>query len=322
MKTPKSVFQVLRVCQVLLLGALLGALLWGCSSDGSGMAPTQPGDPDNHEYQSVNRVLGGEVFSLEGMHWHSLLEGELPGAVRSRSGAATPAHDTILSVTVTVDSATGWIVLAALAANHKDTAEILDSVRFYRNGVPTIPSDSLPGDSMSSVDVFIRGHVHANDSTQFVGTLEHASRINLAVLDRDPGLNQVTYQLNLTARDTLDGTAWDSVWGVCDVQVAASRTITDLIDVEGQSLVQGSSNGAQPSVWSALAAHEGCPLSGTVLLEMDVFLHCTGGEADVTVDAQWAAEAKFTGGDRVRVTFTSGGFYWSDLVECSELGEL
>jgi hypothetical protein len=305
-----------------IIGLLMMLSLVACSSDNStGTAPATPGDPDSPEYQSVSRVLGSEAFALEGLHWHSLLESVVPGAARSRTRTAAPAHDTVLSVTVTVDSASGWIVINALAAHHEDTATILDSVRFYRNGVPTIPSQDLPPDSMSAVDVRIRGHVHANDSTDFVGDLEHASWINLEVLDRDPGLATVTYQLSLAAEDTLDGTAWDSVWGTCDVHVAAHRTITDLIEIE-ESSSGPPARGAQASVWKALAAHEGCPLAGTVRLDMDVDLACTGGLADVTVDAQWTVQATFDGGQYVRLTFTSGGFYWNEEVDCSELSEL
>ena len=314
-------FPILRLA---LLAAVAGAASFGCSSDKStGIVDAVPGDPDSPEYHSVSSVLGGEAFSLTGVHWHSLLEGELPGAVRTRSGDATPAHDTVLSVTVTVDSATGWIVLEAVAANHTDTAHILDSVRFYLNGVPTIPSDTLPPDMMSSVDVFITGELSSDDSTKFVGDLNHASRINLEVIERDPGLGTTTYQLNLTADDTLQGTAWDSVWGVCDVHVAAHRGIANLIEVEETaSQVSGSTRTADASVWHAVAAHEGCPLSGTVVLEMDVDLHCTGGEAEVTVDSEWRVEAEFQGGDKVRVIFISDGLFWMKTIDCSELTEL
>lgn len=295
----------------------------GCGEDkATGIVDAVPGDPDSEEYSSVSSVLGGEAFALTGAHWHSLLEGEIPGAVRTRSGTATPAHDTVLSVTVTVDSATGWIVIEALAANHGDTVEILDSVRFHYNGVPTIPSDTLPPDMMSSVDVIISGHLHANDSTEFVGTLKHASRINLEVLERDPGLGTITYELNLVADDTLQGTGWDTTWGVCDIHVAAHRAVDHLVEVKETTPHPSVRGSVDASIWRALAAHEGCPHSGTVLLEMDVHLHCTGGEAEVTVDSEWKIEAEFQGGDQVRLIFTSDGFYWMKTVDCSELTEL
>jgi hypothetical protein len=250
------------------------------------------------------------------------VEGELPGATRVQSGLAIPAHDTLLSAVVSVDSTTGWIVIDARAANHEDTVEFLDSVRFYRNGVPTLPSDALPPDSMSAVDVHITGHLHANDSSEFVGHAEHSSHINLEVLDRDPGLGTVTYQLNLTASDEIDGTAWDSTWGVCDVDVAAQRTVTNMIEVDEDSTAHHPVHDTRSRLWQALGAHEGCPLSGTVALHMDVYIACTGGDAEVTVDTDWSVSAVFTGGDQVRVTFTSEGLYWSKDVDCSELSEL
>lgn len=306
-----------------LAALMLGLALSGCGSD----SPTDPnantpGDPNSQEFRAVNDVLGGEVLSFEGLHWHSLLEGEIPGAVSSRRRAATPAHDTVLSVTVTVDSATAWIVLQARVADHEDTANVLDSVRFYRNGTPTLPSTDLPADSMSAVDVYIVGQVSANDSTHFVGGAGHASRIHLAVLDRDPGLATVTYQLNLAAQDSLDGTAWDSVWGVCDVKVVSHKSVTNLIEVEELSPDTVAVHEGPRSIWEAVSAHEGCPLAGTVVLDMHVELNCTGGEAEVSVDKQWKVEAEFLGGDQVSVTFTSGGFYWNKTVDCSALEEL
>ena len=80
--TPGSSSLIPKIALALSTALCLGALVTGCSSDNStGIVDAVPGDPDSHEYGSVSDVLGGEAFSLTGVHWHSLLEGELPGAV-------------------------------------------------------------------------------------------------------------------------------------------------------------------------------------------------------------------------------------------------
>jgi hypothetical protein len=280
-----------------------------------------PGNPADPGYLFMASQFTETAIVLAGLEWHEAVEDSIPGAVQVRGRSAGATHDSLVQYSVDIDSASAWIIIQATLLNVADTIEIVDSVRFTGpDGQYAIPSDAMPLDSMVSMDMHMHADAHANDSAEFIGSLHHASWLELVVLDRDEGLGLITFQINLTQFDTLHGTSFDSTYGTCDVDITSQKTVTDLIEID--ELGSGDPGAGLAAAWKPSAAHEGCPLSGSVVVHMTVDVVCTGGITPLTIDAAWLIEATFVGGSSADLTFTSDNLYWNSTADCDEFSDL
>lgn len=280
------------------------ALMWGCSGDDDRIvAPSKPSAQDSILIESL---FGPEIVAAgyQTIPVSLALLRQIPtkdGRLRLPKSLATlPGID--LVVIKSVDSYTyadGWHIFnfgaTSPAADGNDTLVLqgLDSIKILSGGLAVAHPDSV-----AAIDMLLeRLHVTVRSiSDGAIGSLHHADTVSLAYTGDD-----TLAVIDGRAADTTF-LSFDSDSSRCEVELRATRTVTDL------------------RTTSAAEAGD-CPLGGMVAMRVRVYavdISIGKPPVDTTVIMQgiWTLDAVVADDHAVTITYSNGAGNWSRTSDC------
>ncbi len=292
------------------IAALMFTMTFGCGEDTPTGSTLQTGNVSDSSFQLVSNQFSPAAADINGLDWIDLLMGELPGFTASSSngsfrpllgrGVAQSHSDTVVSITIVVDSASGWITFNATIANFLDTFTVVDSMRFSDiANTPFIPSDSLNTDSIGKLEIRVHGTAVVNDNSEFVGTGVIAASMDIDIIGRDLAGGLDTIRINATETNTLTGVAFDSANGQCDISVSMTSTLTNLVGLIDDTT-------------------DACPLSGQAHVTATIDVDCSAGQGTLTFMDTWTVTATFNGGTDATIVFENSTTRWEVTEPCGE----
>ncbi|MFQ5606727.1 MAG: hypothetical protein ACE5GA_02175 [Candidatus Zixiibacteriota bacterium] len=283
---------------------IVTALALGCSDSSTNSQQKLTGDPADLQFGSVSEQLDDAALNFAAIEWLNPVMDSIPGLsprlvltedprLARRAGAAI---DTVLTISISIDSATYWIVFQATVTNFIDTASVVDSFRFSGVDGPELPINL--GDTATGMDVRAHARVVINDTTAFTGIIASHVSFSADIIGRgDPILGGDTTLLNVTGVDTLSGTATDS-GAACTFTITTNRIASGIVSIDSPTYP--------------------CPIAGNINASMDLNFACAlpGMVDSVSVNGSWVVTATYNPDGSASMTYENATTRWTGVVPC------